>query len=118
MKKIICSLFMYLLVSTSVVFAEGDPILLMSEAPIGPLKAPIPITAELSDGQLIITFMANIGLVDINVVNDMNVVVHQEDVDTDAIFYVDISTTSWSPGDYVLILILENGTRLSGKFSL
>jgi len=118
MKKIICSLFACLMLSVPTVYADNDPILIMGELPTGPMRMPIPVTAWLNDGQLEITFITNVGIVDISVVNDKNVIVYQEDVDTDITSYVDVSTTSWSSGDYVLIFMLENGTRLSGMFSL
>ncbi|MDR0295663.1 MAG: DUF3244 domain-containing protein [Prevotellaceae bacterium] len=118
MKKIICSLFMFLLLSTSVVYAEGNPILLVGEAPIGPIKFPPPISAEQGDGEVLVFFKANIGLIDICVKNAQGNVVYQIVVDTVTTPDLIIGTTSWSPEDYVLILTFGNGTRLIGEFSL
>ena len=118
MKKIVCSLFIYLLVSASAVCAERNPIILMAEIPAGPQRAPIPISVTQNDGQLEISFMSNVGWVDISVDNDLDIAVYQEGVDTDLTSYVDIDTSSWPSGDYVLTITLANGTRLIGKFSL
>ena len=118
MKKFVSSLFMCLLISASTLCAKDDPIILMAEAPSGPMRAPIPISASQNDGQLEISFMSNVGWVDISVDNDLDIAVYQDGVDTDLTSYVDIDTSSWPPGDYVLTIALANGTRLIGKFSL
>ena len=118
MKKIICTLFFGLLISVSVVYAERNPIILMAEAPIGPIKAPIPISAGQSEGQIEITFMTDFGWIDVCVENSLEVVVYQEGVDTDVISYVEIDTTPWPAGDYVLTITLVNGIVLSGEFTL
>jgi len=118
MKKIICTLFLGLLISVSVVYAERNPILLMAELPGGPMKIPPPITAGQSEGQVEITFMTNFGWVDVCVKNSLEVVVYQEGVDTDVISYVEIDTTPWPAGDYVLTITLVNGIVLSGEFTL
>jgi hypothetical protein len=118
MKKIVCSLFIYLLVSASAVFAKDDPLILMAEMPTGPMGAPIPVTAVQSDGQLEIFFNANIGLVDISLKEISGGPVYQTTVDTDINSDVVIDTTPWPSGDYVIVLVMENGIRLSGEFSL
>jgi hypothetical protein len=118
MKKFVCSLLMCLLISVSAVCIETNPIILIAETPSGPMRTPIPITAVQNDGQLEISFMSNVGWVDISVDNDLDIVVYQDGVDTDLTSYVDIDTSSWPPGDYVLTITLANGTRLIGKFSL
>jgi hypothetical protein len=118
MKKFLCILLMCLLVSTSAVYAVWNPILIMAELPGGPVKAPIPVKAGQDDGEVQIFFMADIGLVDICIKNPQGAIIYHDIVDSDVMPDVVIDTTSWSSGDYALILMLENGIRLNGEFSL
>jgi len=117
MKKIVCGLFMYLLISTSAIYADS-PIILMSELPTGPVRNPLSISAEQSIGQVQISFMSDIGFVDICVKNVKGEIVDQVVVDTDITPNVVIDTSSWPSGDYVITLTLENGNKLIGEFSL
>ena len=118
MKKIVCSVLMYLFVSATVSYAERKPILIMGEIPTGPVKAPIPISIGQNSGQIQISFMTKIGLVDICVKNANGGIVYQAIVNTDITPNVVINTSSWSSGNYVITLTLGNGNKLNGVFTL
>jgi len=117
MKKIACSLFLYLLISTSAICASSV-ILLVGECLGGPMRgAPLPI-AEQDEGVVQISFTTNIGLVDICIKDAKGKIVYQVTVDTGIMVKVLIDTTSWLSGEYVLVLTPENGNKLSGTFTL
>ena len=121
MKKIICSLFLYLLVSVFTVYADDTPILLIGEAPAGPVKSlpqPDGVLATQSKESVQLYFTANIGVVEICIKNALGKIAYQEAVDTKLTPYIIIDTTSWPSGNYVITITLTSGYRLYGKFSL
>ena len=121
MKKIICSLLMCLLAATAAICTEGNPLLLMSEIPVGPVRSSSPSTnvfVEQNAGELQVSFTANIGLVEICVKNAIGNVIYQTVVNTNVTTIVVIDTTYWSSGDYAIALTMGNGYCLSGEFTL
>jgi|GEM_PF-2126019 len=117
MKKFLFSLLMSLLVAGAIAQVE-DHLLLVGEMPIGPMKSPTSIIAVQSDGQVAISFVYNIGFVDISVKDAQENVVSHEVVDTGLTPTVVINTSSWPSGDYVLVIIWDKNKRITGEFTL
>ena len=118
MKKILCSLLMYLLVAVAIVHAD-NPLLLLGELPpVGPVKSLSSVTAVQSEEQVVVSFAFDIGVVDIAVVDAEENVVYHEVVNTGITPGVVIDTTLWPSGDYVLVITWDKNKQITGKFNL
>ena len=108
---------MSILVSLAIAHVD-NPILLMGEMPIGPVKSLCSVTAMQGEGQVLISFAFNIGMVDIAVIDADENVVYHEVVDTGLTPGVVIDTTSWPSGYYVLMITWDKNKQITGKFTL
>jgi hypothetical protein len=117
MKKILCSLLMFTLVSAALAYVE-NPLLLIGEFPTGPVKSLCSVTAVQSDGQVAVSFAFNIGMADISVKDAQENVVYHEVVDTMLVPQVVLNNTSWPSGNYVLIITWGKNKQITGEFIL
>ena len=108
---------MSILVSLAIAHVD-NPLILMGELPTGPVKSLCSVTAVQSDGQVLISFAFDIGIVDIAVIDGEENVVYHEVVNTGLTPGTVIDTTSLPSGDYVLIITWDKNKQITGKFTL
>ena len=88
-------------------------------APSGLLRsAPAPVvSAWLSDGQIDLTFLQDLGTVSISVTNAQETVYTATTTAADGSEWT-VSVTDWPAGDYTIEIVRSNGQTLTGDFEL
>jgi hypothetical protein len=88
-------------------------------SPSGILRsAPAPaVSAWLSDSQIDLTFLRDLGTVTITVANEQSSVYNATLTANEGVATV-INTAGWSPGDYTITIVRSNGKTYAGEFEL
>ncbi len=120
MKRSIVFSFLFVLFTSSV-FASATEISLFKD-PIHPGPKPlsltfIPVTATISETELSVYFDSPVGNATITVYDANDNVVSQETVNTNSTSAVTIASSTWTTGDYTLVITYET-TTLSGVFTI
>ena len=118
MKRSTVFSFLFVLLASSVFASTTGISLFKDQIPPGPKPLSltfIPVSATISETTLSVYFDSPVGNATITVYDADNNAVYQETVDTDSTPNVFISSSSWSAGNYSIMISYET-TTLSGEF--
>jgi hypothetical protein len=124
MKKIIVLLFVCLCFSAGSVYplpptSEEEIVIRETSIVTTVLRSsPAPaVSAWLSDSQIDLTFLRDLGAVTITVANEQSSVYNATLTANEGAATV-INTAGWSPGSYTITIVRSNGQPLTGTFEL
>jgi hypothetical protein len=81
-------------------------------------SAPAPaVNAWLSDAQIDLTFLRNLGTVTITVANTQETV-YTATVTAEEGVHTVISVAGWNAGDYIITIVKSNGQTFAGEFEI